>query len=71
MNTGPGEDKTAFIHEFVVDPAVRGQGLGTKLAALAVHPTEGIFGVDPSARCERGMCLTLRRCIRDVYDRAR
>lgn len=48
MATGPGDKKTAFIHEFVVDPSIRGQGLGTKLASLSVDPKQGIFGIDSS-----------------------
>eukprot|EP00658_Telonema_sp_P-2_P060418 TRINITY_DN4933_c0_g1_i11.p1 TRINITY_DN4933_c0_g1~~TRINITY_DN4933_c0_g1_i11.p1 ORF type:complete len:198 (+),score=32.34 TRINITY_DN4933_c0_g1_i11:174-767(+) len=48
LATGPGDGKTAFIHEFVVDPAVRGMGLGTKLAKMSICPDEGIFGVDPA-----------------------
>merc|ERR1711934_226973 len=48
MATGPGDKKTAFIHEFVVDPSIRGQGLGTKLCALSIDATQGIFGIDPN-----------------------
>lgn len=47
LQTGGGEDSTCFINEFVVDPAYRGRRIGVTLTSLSVHPTLGIFGINP------------------------
>ena len=43
--TGPGSDRTCFIHEFVVKPEVRGKRIGVNLTAISVDPEMGIFGI--------------------------
>jgi len=50
LQTGAGEDATCFINEFVVDPSYRGKRIGVNLTSLSIHPTMGIFGINPKVK---------------------
>ena len=49
LQTGAGEGATCFINEFVVKPGFRGKRIGVNLTSLSVHPSLGIFGINPEA----------------------
>ena len=36
METGPKENEVYFIHEFVVDPSMRGKSIGTTLTKMSI-----------------------------------
>ena len=46
VQTGPGAERSCFIHEFVVKPDMRGKRIGVNLTAISVDPELGIFGID-------------------------
>ena len=45
METGPKENEVYFIHEFVVDPSMRGKSIGTTLTKMSIDGEAGVFGV--------------------------
>lgn len=47
LATGPGENAVSFIHEFVVNPELRGKSIGKNLTKITVDSKLGIFGIKP------------------------
>ena len=50
LETGAGKDATCFIHEFVVNPNLRGKKIGQHLTLISVDPDLGIFGVNDNVK---------------------
>ena len=50
LETGAGKTATCFIHEFVVNPELRGKKIGQHLTQISVDPELGIFGVNDEVK---------------------